>query len=406
MDPAKPSLELLRSLTDEHVLRALIAERRLTRAEIAARTGISKPTVSESARRLTEAGLLRDTGERTTGRGRVGTYYALAEDLGFALVVGIAPEGVVAEAVDVHGEVIAREVEEVGRPAHPDDVARALRAVAERARRGGSGPARLAVVSAADPVDRGSGRLVHLPDAPFLVGELSPVEVLAPLVAGSITVDNDINWAARAERSAAGPGELDDFVYVHLGEGLGCAVVNDGEVRRGHAGLVGEIAHVVTVGPQGRVIPLTEVFDALGVRRTGTTAIDATALLAVVARSDAKARRVLTTLSRAISGVLAAAVAFADPELIVIGGAWGTAPAVLDAIAADFDGRARHVPVRPALLTHEAALAGARNEALSDLRSRVADEPRSSSSPSHDEQMEGASSAGGEEAGEPRSGRS
>src|SRR3954469_22521857 len=406
MTPAKPSLDLLRSLTDEHVLRALMAEPRLTRAEIAARTGISKPTVGESVRRLTEGGLLRDTGERTTGRGRIGSYYALAEDVGVALVVSIAPDGIVAEAVDVQGQVLTRELEQVGRPARPARVSRALADASGRAAAAATGPVRLAVVSAADPVDRASGRLVHLPDAPFLVGELSPVEVLAPLIAGPITVDNDINWAARAERSPAGPAEVDGFVCVHLGEGLGCAVVNDGEVRRGHAGLVGEIAHVVTVGPQGRVIPLTEVFDALGVRRSGTTAIDATAILEVVARSDAEARRVLATLARAISGVLAAAVAFADPELIVIGGAWGTAPAVLDAIATDFDGRARHVPVRAALLTHEAALAGARNEALSDLRSRVADEPRSSSSPSHDEQMEGASSAGGEEAGEPRSGRS
>ena len=38
--------------------------RRLTRAELAAETGISKPTVGESVRRLTEAGLVADTGER------------------------------------------------------------------------------------------------------------------------------------------------------------------------------------------------------------------------------------------------------------------------------------------------------------------------------------------------------
>ncbi len=50
-------------------------------------------------------------------------------------------------------------------------------------------PVRLAVVSAADPVDRASG------------------------------------W---------------------LGEGLGCAVVADGEVRRGHGGIPREIAHRVT----------------------------------------------------------------------------------------------------------------------------------------------------------------
>ena len=56
MDLAKPSLELLRSLTDEHVLGALMRHRRLTRAELAAETGISKPTVGESVRRLTEDG--------------------------------------------------------------------------------------------------------------------------------------------------------------------------------------------------------------------------------------------------------------------------------------------------------------------------------------------------------------
>ena len=44
-----------------------------------------------------------DTGERTTGRGRVGTYYALPATTGRALVASLAPEGIVAEAVDVYG---------------------------------------------------------------------------------------------------------------------------------------------------------------------------------------------------------------------------------------------------------------------------------------------------------------
>src|SRR3954449_10729200 len=108
MPPAKPSMDLVRSATDEHVLRAFLAESRLTRAELAVRTGISKPTASESVRRLTEAGLLRDTGERTTGRRRVGSYYALTAGFGVGLVISIAPEGIVAETVDVHGDVTAR----------------------------------------------------------------------------------------------------------------------------------------------------------------------------------------------------------------------------------------------------------------------------------------------------------
>src|SRR4051794_17261197 len=213
MTPAKPSLDLLRSLTDEHVLRALMEEGRLTRAELAARTGISKPTISESVRRLADAELVRDTGQRTTGPGRIGTYYALSDTLGCALVASVAPEGIVAETVDAHGMVLSRSELGITRPARPGQAARRLREAARSALDVHGRTASLAVVSAADPVDRTSGHLVHLPDAPFLVGELSPGDVLRPFVDGPVFVDNDVNWAARAERQARTDEALDDFAY-------------------------------------------------------------------------------------------------------------------------------------------------------------------------------------------------
>src|ERR1700761_5434789 len=213
MDSAKPSLELVRSVTDEQVLRTLLRHRRMTRAELAAALATSKPTAGESVRRLTERGLVADTGERTPGgrgRGRVGSYYAPAAGLGVALAVSIAPEGIVAECITPYGEVVSRSDQPIDRPARPQQLAAALHSAATRAVAGAGGPVRLAVVSAADPVDRASGRMVHLPDSPFLLGDLDPVDVLAPLVAGPVTVDNDVNWAARAERAhAAAP--LDDF---------------------------------------------------------------------------------------------------------------------------------------------------------------------------------------------------
>jgi len=158
----KPSLQLLSSLTDEHVLRALMAHERLTRAELATETGISRPTISESVRRLDAADLVRDTGVRTTGRGRVGSYYALAPDLGGALVVGIAPEGVVAEVVDVRGAMVGRSVRAVPHTTRSGRVRRALDAAVVEACDQSTVPVVLSVVSAADPVDRESGRLIHL----------------------------------------------------------------------------------------------------------------------------------------------------------------------------------------------------------------------------------------------------
>lgn len=376
MTPAKPSLDLLRTLTDEHVLRALTEQRRLTRAELAARTGLSKPTVSDSVRRLCEAGLLADTGERTTGRGRVGSYYGLAADIGYALVVSVAPEGIVAEAIDAHGDVISTATAEIARPARPAQVGEALSTAAGAAQQGFSRRPRLAVISAADPVDRATGRLVHLPDSPFLLGELAPADVLAGLVDGPVMVDNDVNWAARAERDAIDDRQFDDVVYVHLGEGLGCAVVNDGVVRRGHAGLVGEIAHVLTIGPDGRAVRFIDVFGALRLRRPASTAIDVEALLTAVRGDDSRARTVLTTVAHAVCGVLAGVVAFADPALVVIGGRWGAEPTVLDAIVAEFEVQPRHVPIRPARITDTPALAGARTHALHELRTAIATSTR------------------------------
>lgn len=367
---AMPSLELLRSLTDEHVLRAVMEHGRLTRADIAAKTGISKPTVSESVRRMAVAELLVDTGERTSGRGRAGSYYTLSDTAGTALVVSIRPDGVLAEAVDPFGTTVSESMVGLDRGVGQHEAARAL---SEAARNVMTGPGafRLAAVSAADPVDRSSGRLVQLPDAPLLVGNLDPVSVLSPMVSGPVLVDNDVNWAARAERNA-GEGSVDNFVYLHLGEGLGCAVMADGDVTRGHGGLAGEIAHLITFGPQGLAMPLTEVFARLDVRRPGTAAIDVDRLRARFDERQPGGVDTLQTVAHALSGVIAAAIALADPEQVIMGGPWGRDPRVTDALRACLATSPRAIPLRTAIHEDHPDHVGARMHGLSELRTMIA----------------------------------
>jgi predicted NBD/HSP70 family sugar kinase len=367
----KPSLALLREMSDEAVLRALMDGPRLTRAELAVLTGLSKPTVGEAVRRLEAAGLVRDTGERTTGRGGVGTYYALAADVGLALAVSIAPQGVAVEVLTASGGVTGRAVAPVRRPATPDAVAGVL----SRAARGALGDrrARVAAVSAADPVDKATGELVHLPDAPFLVGAMSPAATLAPLIDGPVVVDNDVNWAARAEQAARtgadAPDAAGDFVYLYLGEGLGCAVVADGQVRRGHRGLAGEIAHVHVPGPGGQAMPLIEVFGRLGLRHAGSTAIDVGRLLAAL--EDSGGAVLARALAEAVSGVLDAAVAFTDPAFAVIGGPWGSAAPFAAELAAALPARPRGIRITRPQVRDDPSLAGARAAAVHRLRDDI-----------------------------------
>ncbi|MEV0801600.1 ROK family transcriptional regulator [Kribbella sp. NPDC050281] len=371
MNPAKPSLELLRSLTDEHVLTALMRRRRMTRAELAIETGLSKPTMGESVRRLTDAGVVADTGERSVGgrgRGRVASYYALADDVGVALALSIAPEGIVAECVDAYGDNLARAEQKIDRPAQPDAVAVAVNAAVKRAGRQAARPARLAVVSAAGPVERATARLIKVPDQHFPLGELNPADLLASQVSGPIVVDNDVNWAAQAERDHH--HDLRDFAYVFLGEGLGCAVVSDGQIRQGYAGTAGEISHLITIGPDGRATRLIDIFGDLDLRQTDSTAIDVDRLLTEATDEQAGAV-VRQALGQAISGVLAAIVALTDPETVIIGGPWGSHPVILDAITAAATHLPRPVPIRAAELTTEASLVGARIDALARLRKSI-----------------------------------
>jgi predicted NBD/HSP70 family sugar kinase len=187
------------------------------------------------------------------------------------------------------------------------------------------------------------------------------------MIKGPVTVDNDVNWAARAERTSAAHGELDDFIYLYLGEGLGCAVVADGEVRRGHGGLAGEISHVLTRGSAGGAVRFIEIFAELHLRQPDSTAIDVEALLRAVEATDEPG--ILDALGEAICGVVTALVALTDPGLVVFGGTWGRHPAVVREVSEALARQPRAVPIRVAQLTSEPALVGARSRGLDDLRS-------------------------------------
>ena len=149
---------------------------------------------------------MRDTGARTTGRGRVGSYYALAPTSGPPWSSASRRKASWPRSSTCAAPSSAGACDRCRTPRRAGPrAARPRAAVAEACARS-TVPSVLAVVSAADPVDRQSGRLVHLPDSPFLVGALDPVSVLGQHVTGPVIVDNDVNWAARAESAAAAPG--------------------------------------------------------------------------------------------------------------------------------------------------------------------------------------------------------
>ncbi|MEV6631004.1 ROK family transcriptional regulator [Actinoplanes sp. NPDC051470] len=112
---------VLRAATDRRLLDETIRRGQTTRAELAALTGYSRPTVSEAVRRMVAQGLLDASGLQETGkRGRVGTFYSLGARAGWVLGLEISQTGVRARATDLSGAVLH---EDANPPTSPGNVA-------------------------------------------------------------------------------------------------------------------------------------------------------------------------------------------------------------------------------------------------------------------------------------------
>jgi predicted NBD/HSP70 family sugar kinase len=233
-------------------------------------------------------------------------------------------------------------------------------------------PVRAAALSVAGPVDRDTGRLVHLPNSPFLVDELDPRRLLDPIIGREPIIDNDVNWAASAEYHDGVAADLDDFCYVHLGHGLGGSVVRNGRPVRGAAGLAGEPAHMITAGPRGRAMRLIEVFSDLDMLQPASPAIDVIRVSACLEGSTATDRRRRDIIVDAVAGVIASMVALLNPDGVVVGGPWSTAGDFAERLSERVESSAVvATQVRTAQLGVAAPLVGARFAAVQAAQSTL-----------------------------------
>jgi predicted NBD/HSP70 family sugar kinase len=312
---------MLRELTDRAVLDDVFEHGRVTRVDLADRTGISRPTISESVRRLEAAGLLTATGSRETGqRGRVATFYELGADTGHVIALELNQFGVHAIAYDLRRTVLAER-----RVVPGTDLVAEVRATIAGIE--AKGPLRAVAVAVANPVDPATREVIALPGSPYPEGFVRLDDVVdVPLM-----VDNDVNWAALAERRSGAAKSAASFAYVHVGAGIGMSLYLGDQLVRGAHGLAGEIGYLKADDD----LTLTD-----SLLRQGFGIPPAIDVPTVLAGDHQK-------FGRAIGRAVASACTVFDPELVLFGGPLGGHPEILPHIRAAIDG-ATPAPVRVA----------------------------------------------------------
>ena len=350
------------------VLREVAAAGPVSRARIAAATGLTKATVSTLVDTLLSAALVTELGPHAAaGVGRPGSALALAGDpVGIGLEINV--DYLATCTVDLSGTVRRRELvaEDLAGPDLDQVLARAcaaLQSALDDARRGGD---RLAGVVVAVPglVENATGVVRLAPnlgwrDVP-LIAELGR---RVDLDGVPVRLDNEANLAALGELWCSGRlgpdgAPLESFLLVSGEIGVGAGIVLEGRLFRGLRGFSGEIGHLPLSpdGPpchcggrgcleqyagQGAILRRAGLQEVAGTT-TGRPGGPVERLLAAAQAGDGRVVDAVREAGVALGTGIAAAVNLLDIRTVVLGGLYALlAPWLIEPVQ---DQLARRVP--------------------------------------------------------------
>jgi glucokinase len=266
----------------------------------------------------------------------------LAFDLGGTTLRGaVADEECVpiAEAVDVahHG----------GAPERLDQMAAmALRLAGLATKSLGNEAAIVACgLGLAAAVAPSSGRLRSVHNLPGLAG-IDIGQQLERRLGMPVSVENDANLAALAEGRAGAAVGVRDYVFIAIGTGIGMGIVLEGRLRRGWRGMAGEVGFLpLGANPRTARARRTGAWESVASgpairRRIASTVASASSttvpagapfaeVLDAAAAGDLVAAGIVEAEAALIARGIAAVVAIADPELVILGGGIGANPRLL-----------------------------------------------------------------------------
>ena len=310
-----------------------IAERGdVSLSALARMIGLKPASVAEKLRPLVKRGLL----VFGDGRAKIG----INGNFGYVVGIDLGASHLHFALADFRGEIL----EDATVKIRPEDGPRKLIAqINEGARnlsaKAGHGRLRSLAIGVPSAVDAERGVVAWANNLPgwtnIHLGRELEKEFRVP-----VFMENDANMAAIGEHWRGVARQVDNFVFVALGTGIGSGVFIDGKLYRGHTGWAGELFRMNIEWPRwSEDFKDTGHFESLvaglgiaaeGRKILGPSAEDEPAGLAQerdaffvfesFRQGNPKARAVLEKIFTMLGVGLANVVAVLDPDLIVLGG--------------------------------------------------------------------------------------
>jgi predicted NBD/HSP70 family sugar kinase len=316
--PATP--RTARLINDRSAYQLLLDRGPLTRTQLRALTGLSRPTVADLIDRLAADGLIARLGESGADRrGPNAAVYGVLPDRAHVAGVAVDTSRIVVTRADATGRTVGTAERPIDPAADPESqVLAALAATAAKA------PLGAVAVGTPGLVDPRSGAVTFAAGLPGWHGDLR--SALHDRLGVPVLVDNEVNLAGVAEHRIGAARGTDTFCLLSLGTGVGVAVLLGGRMHRGASGGAGEIGYL----PYGPGRPSGGLQDLIGGPalatvaaryRPGTPPADPVdAVLAAVELPEFRAE-----LAELVAVGVVGLCAVLDPGTVVLGGPIGHA---------------------------------------------------------------------------------
>jgi predicted NBD/HSP70 family sugar kinase len=374
---------LLRAINERTVLEAIRELGPVSRAQIARSCGLSKPTVSQALAALLRGRLVREAGRSSGGKGRTAQLYEMNPHAGWVVGIDVGRDWVRAAVADLNGDIVARRdqrsqvksakalIAQVGDIAHglAGEAGLKWRSVTH---------ATIGSPGVFEPTRRKMTMAESLPGW----GRQGVVEALQRTLGTNVSIENDVNVATVGEQLHGLGKGVPNFVFLHVGTGVGMGLVLGGELYRGATGTAGEVGYLPFGAASGESARRRGALDASvgasGViaeaRRLGMQGpLTAKKVFGAARRGDPTALQVVAGEARRIAFTIAAIVPVVDPELVVLGGGIGrNGDLLLEPVEREVRALSRFNPrIEVSAVGEDAAVLGAVAMALRSAQDRL-----------------------------------
>ncbi|HIC88358.1 MAG TPA: ROK family transcriptional regulator, partial [Anaerolineae bacterium] len=249
VDYRTADLALVREINLAIILNYLRANSPLSRAQLAAMTGLNKTTVSSLVSELIEGRYVREAGQNHVGSGRPAVLLELNPDAGCIIGVEIRLDYVTVILTDFTARVLRRYQQPIHGVNQEESIATALDMTQTLWQACPSGVPILGIgVAIPGLMDEKQGVVLFAPNLKW--HDVPLRDIFTRRFPARVVVDNDANAAAVGERYLGAAREVDSFIYLMVGEGVGAGIFMGGRLARGVGGYAGEVGHMTMV-PDG-----------------------------------------------------------------------------------------------------------------------------------------------------------